>query len=116
MKLSIQDRIDDGVFSAIGLLMVTSNSIHHALAMHLLRIVAPDGSAKIAINAVTITIGMKVDTVLGLLKSLVGLHYPKIADEFNASADLLRASFKNKRDILAHMAVASVAGKRDRVK
>ena len=59
---------------------------------------------------------MKVDTLLGLLKSLVGLHYPKIADEFSAAADSLRASYKTKRDVLAHMAVTHIPDKRDRVK
>lgn len=59
---------------------------------------------------------MKVDTMLGLLKSLVDVHYPAVAEQFNEAADALRASYTNKRDVLAHLAVTHLPGKPDRVK
>ena len=62
-----------------------------------------------------ITLGMKIDTVLGLLKTLVRLNAPKIADEFDTAADALRTSFTKKRDVLAHNAFGMVKGKRDRI-
>jgi len=76
VKLPFQHKIDDGVFSAIGLMMVASNSIHYSLSLQLLRVVAPDGGAKNAINAVTITLGMKVDTLLGLVHATAIAHRP----------------------------------------
>lgn len=116
MQLPIQNKIDDGVFSAIGLVMATSSAVHYSLALQLLRILSHNGIRSASVDAVVITFGMKADTILGLLKSLVGLHFPHIADKFDKAADALRASFTNKRDVIAHQAFANIEGKPDRIK
>ena len=113
MKLPAQDKIDDGIFSAIGLVMVTTSQVHAAMAFQLLRLLYPADQKQTA-NAMVITFGMKVDTLLGLMKSLVGLHFSKIAIDFDAAVDVLRDSFTKKRDVLAHHA-AGIATKPDRI-
>ena len=114
MKLPSQDHIDEGVFAAIGLAITTASAAHYAMAIQLLRVVAPAGGDQI-MDPTIITFGMKVDTLLGLLKTLIRIKKPDIADEFDAAADKLRACFSNKRDVLAHSAWRPTK-KQDRIK
>ena len=115
MKLPIQEHVDDSVFAAIDLVIATASASHFAMSVQLLRILNPQGGMRGSLNPMVITLGMKIDTVLGLLKTLVRLNAPKIADEFDTAADALRTSFTKKRDVLAHNAFGMVKGKRDRI-
>jgi hypothetical protein len=102
MKHPIRDDIGDELLSAIGLTIVTASAVHYAMTMQLLRLINPKALPELDITPIIITLGMKVDTTLGLLKTLMRLKSPNTADDFDRAADKLRASFSNKRDLLAH--------------
>jgi hypothetical protein len=113
MRLPIQDKIDDGIFSAIGLVMVLTSQVHAAMAAHLMRLMHTTDD-KLRQNVMIVTYGMKIDTLLGLMKSLVRVNHETIADDFDKAADALRDSFTNKRDVLAHQATG-INSKRGRI-
>jgi hypothetical protein len=104
MKHPIRESIGDDLLSAIGLTIVTASAVHYAMTMQLLRLINPKALPEVDMTTITVTLGMKIDTVLGLLKTLVRTKRPEAAGNFDRTADRLRASFNNKRDLLAHNA------------
>jgi hypothetical protein len=102
MEHPVRQDIGDDLLSAIGLVIVTASAAHYAMTLQLLRLLNPKAISERDLAPTVITFGMKVDTTIGLLKTLIRGKRPHIADNFDRAADKLRASFTNKRDVLAH--------------
>ena len=113
--LPIETSVDKEVFAAMGLAIATWSAVERALALHLMRLLrAEKTSAEDKIAAFAVTTGMEVRTVLGLMRSLVGLRFPDHEAEFAKMAEGLADAYTNRRNILAHAAFAA-AEKPDRI-
>ena len=113
--LPIENSVDKEVFAAMGLAIATWSAVERALALHLMRLLrAEKTSAEDRIAAFAVTTGMEVRTVLGLMRSLVGLRYPDHETEFAKMVEGLADAYKNRRNILAHAAFVATE-KSDRI-
>ena len=113
--LPIESSVDKEVFAAMGLAIATWSAVERALALHLMRLLrAEKTSAEDEIAAFAVTTGMEVRTVLGLIRSLIGLRFPDHEEEFSNMAEGLADAYTNRRNILAHAAFAA-AEKPDRI-
>lgn len=113
--LPIEDRVDKEVFAAIGLAITTWSAVERALALHLMHLLrAERASSEDSLAAFAVTHGMDVRTLLGLMKSIVGVRFPAYATEFAEMADNLSEAFTKRRNILAHSAFG-IGKKSDRI-
>jgi hypothetical protein len=103
--------------AAVGDVITTWSALEAGLTQHLVHLVSYKfHSDESYLNAFLLVTGMSVETMLGLLKTLVRMEYsPVAADDFDRLANCVSDAYKNRRNKVAHK-MWGAGSKEDRLK